>query len=650
MSDRKQFRTLAQPEAAHDAIASLSMRAAPEEVRVPEASGRTLTDRIDATLDVPGFDRATVDGYAVAARDTFGADESSPARLELAGEVHAGESPTVALETGECIEISTGAVVPTGADAVVMVERTDRDDGEILVRTSVAPGDRIMAAGTDIAAGERALGPGTRLSAREIGLLSALGVESVSVVGRPTVGIISTGEELVRPGEPLASAKGEIYDVNSHTIAAAVAEAGGEPRLYEHVGDDYEAMERVLREAATECDLLLSSGSTSASAVDVIYRVVEEAGELLLHGVAVKPGKPMLVGRIAESGYVGLPGYPVSALTIFRSFVAPAIRKAAERPPPESATLIGEMAVDERYSEGRLRLMPVGLVERGEPDETGDTPTQEHTQPSTERPLVYPVDKGSGATTSLVEADGIVEMPPEIERLDRGQQVTVRLFSPGIRPPPVFGIGEDDPAFSRLLDRIDSPRYLALGSREGVRRLRNGVPDVALTVESYAGDVEADLLGSWERRWGLLVPQGNPEGVAGIVDLVERSLRFANRPRTAGLRRSLEEAIETLAESRAVTVGSLTDAIEGYDATHRAHESPPRRVLGDTADVALGLEATARSLEMDFLPVGTERLCLLAQPERRSKAALGRLETALNDSEAVFDSLAGYRLIPADQS
>ncbi|MFW5949673.1 MAG: molybdopterin biosynthesis protein, partial [Halolamina sp.] len=390
MTDRKEFRDLTEPAKAHEAIASLDLEPEPETVSLEDARGRVLAERVDADLDVPGFDRASMDGYAVRASDTFGADEADPAALDLVGEVHAGSEPDVVVGEGECAEISTGAVMPDGADAVVMVERTDElGTGTIEIRTAVAPGDHVMPAGADIAAGQRALGPGTELTPREIGLLSALGKGEIEVRGKPTVGIVSTGDELVRPGMDLNSDAGQIYDVNSYTIAAGVEEAGGEAKLYPHAGDDMDAMEAALTNAAEACDLVLSSGSTSASAVDVVYRVIEERGELLLHGVSVKPGKPMLVGRLADSAYVGLPGYPVSALTIFRTFVAPAIRRAAAVPEPRTATVEGTLAAEERYTEGRTRLMPVGLVE----NEAGET-------------LVYPVDKGSGATTSLVEADG----------------------------------------------------------------------------------------------------------------------------------------------------------------------------------------------------------------------------------------------------
>jgi putative molybdopterin biosynthesis protein len=631
VSDRKEFRDLAPPEDAHAAIASLDLSPGTESVSLSDANGRVLAERVDAELDVPGFDRASMDGYAVRARDTFGADEADPAVLEQIGTVHAGEEPDVTVESGTCAEISTGAVMPDGADAVVMVERTDEVDEGIAVRTSLAPGDHVMLAGADIAAGARALGPGTELTPREIGLLSALGVDEVAVRGKPRVGIVSTGDELVRPGEDLHSERGQIYDVNSYTVAAGVAEAGGEPVLYPHAGDDYAEMERLLVQASEECDLVLSSGSTSASAVDVIYRVIEERGDLLLHGVAVKPGKPMLIGRLGgdadaghESAYVGLPGYPVSALTIFRTFVAPAIREAAGRPEPATATVTGRMAVRERYGEGRLRLMPVGLVE----SETGET-------------LVYPVDKGSGATTSLVEADGVVAVHPDTEYLAEGEEVEVQLFSPEVRPPSVFGVGEDDPLLSRLLDRLDRPRYLPVGSREGLRRLRNGVPDVAVVAGPQEREVETVELGGWTREWGLVVPAGNPENVAGLADLVDRDLRFVNRDTNSGLRTSLGTAVAELAEERGTTRHDLVDAIDGFELTVKAVESPARKVQAGDADAGLGLGATAERLGLSFVPLGKQSVVVHANPDRVEKRGVRAVAAAMDAAGDLADGLAG---------
>jgi len=627
VSERREFRDLASAADLRAAIADLDLGGGATTVPLDRARGRVLAERIDAEIDVPGFDRAAMDGYAVRAADTFGADEADPVALDLVGTVHAGETPDVMVEDGTAVEISTGAVLPPGADAVVKVERTTERDGAVAIRTAVAPGDSVMLAGADVAAGARALGPGTELTPREIGLLSALGVDSVPVRRAPRVGIISTGDELVRPGGDLDSAAGEIYDVNSYTIAAGVEEAGGDPVLYPHAGDDYAEMERLLHEAADECDLVLSSGSTSASAVDVIYRVVEDRGELLLHGVAVKPGKPTIVGRLGGSAYVGLPGYPVSALTIFRTFVAPAIRDAAGKPDPATATVTGEMAVRERYGEGRRRLMPAGLVADGD----GDT-------------LVYPVDKGSGATTSLVEADGVVEVGPDTDYLAAGETVTVTLFSPDVRAPTLLGAGEDDPLLSRLLDRVDRPRFLPVGARDGRRRLDEGVTDVAVTAGPVDAGEDAVPVGAWERDWGLAVPAGNPDDVAGLAALVDRDLRFVNRDTESGLRASLDAALSDLAADRDADRTALAEAIDGYGLGTKAHESPARAVASGEADAGLCLRSTAAKLDLGFVALGTETVRVVAAPDRAEKPGVRALAAAIEDAGDAAASLPGVSL------
>ncbi|MFB6168153.1 MAG: molybdopterin biosynthesis protein [Haloferacaceae archaeon] len=626
--ERKEFRELAPPDRAHEAVAGLDLSTGTDHVSIADARGRVLAERVDAGVDVPGFDRASLDGYAVRARDTFDADEASPVVLDHLGTVHAGETPDATVEPGGCVEVSTGAVLPPGADAVVMVEETDEVETGVAVRTRVAPGEAVMFAGADVAAGDRALGPGTRLTSREIGLLSALGLDEVPVRAKPVVGIVSTGDELVRPGEDLTHSRGEIYDVNSYSVAAGVEEAGGRATLYPHAGDDYDEMERLLREAADECDLVLSSGSTSASAVDVIYRVIEERGELLLHGVAVKPGKPMLVGRLGGSAYVGLPGYPVSALTIFRTFVAPAIREAAGLPEPRTATVTGRMAVRERYAEGRLRLTPVGLVEPGPDEREGPDDL-----------LVYPVDKGSGATTSLVEADGVVEMPADTEYLDRGERVSVELFSPDVRPPTLLSAGEDDPALSRLLDRVERPRHLPVGSREGLRRLREGALDAAVVAGPTDRSVASREVASWTREWGLVVAAES--GVDSLADLVDRDVRFVNRTTASGLRTSLDDALGELAVERGADRRDLSEEIAGYGAGVRAHESPVRAVARDDADAGVGLRATAERFDLPFCPLGEQSVRVLAAPARAEKPGVRAFAEAVAEG-AAFADLAGY--------
>jgi putative molybdopterin biosynthesis protein len=620
---------LSPPSALREAIAALEIGGDTETLRTRRASGRALTRRVDAAIDVPGFDRAAMDGYAVRGADTDGATPDDPVRLDLVARVRAGEPPRVEIGAGEAAEITTGAVMPPGADAVVIVERTEEVESGVSVRDSVTLGANVTPAGADVAAGSRALGPETRLSPREIGLLSALGHAEVEVRARPTVGIVPTGAELVDPGEEIDHAAGQIYDANSHTIAAGVGEAGGEPTVYPRVGDDPDAMEATLERAAGECNLVLSSGSTSAGAGDVIRDVIERRGELLVHGVAVKPGKPTLVGRLGGAGYVGLPGYPVSALSIFRVFVAPAIREAAGLPEAASGTVEATMATAERFSQARHRYVPVGLVASG----AGET-------------LAYPVDKGSGATTSLAYADGIVEMPADRDHLEAGESVSVEPFSPGDDPPPLLGIGEDDPVLARLLDRVDGSRYLPRGTRPGLRLFREEIPDVVAVAgpgPTSTADVGGDAveLGRWFREWGLVVPSGNPAGIDGLADLVDGDLLFANRGEDSGLRASLGGAVSGLAADCGIDRHDVVEAIEGFDRGFPGVESPARRVEAGRADAGVGLRSTAERLGLGFVGLGREPLAVFANADRTGKSGVTSLRDALASIEAIAEDVPG---------
>lgn len=627
---RKEFRELVPPERVESVLQGFDISGGAERVSLADSRGRVLAERVDARMDVPGFDRASMDGYAVKARDTFGASETQPVRLELLGVVHAGMEPEIKGEHGGAIEISTGAVMPPGTDAVVMVERTEQEGERITVTSAVAPGENIMAAGADISAGARGLGAGTVISPREIGLLSALGINEVSVVGKPTVGIVSTGNELVEPGAELDHAAGEIHDVNSYTIAAGIEEAGGSAKMYPLVEDTYEALFECLTVAGEECDLVLSSGSTSAGSVDLIHQVISEDGELLIHGVAVKPGKPMMIGSITETPFVGLPGYPVSALTIFQRFVAPIIRDAASIPSSPSLTVEGRMAVRERYAEGRLRFMPVGLVEAT----NGES-------------LVYPVDKGSGATTSLVEGDGFVEIPPETAELRANETVTVKLFSETVTPPSVLCVGEDDPVFSSVLDELQQPRFLHVGTAEGVRRLREGVPD-AIVVSGPSQEQNGDnvVLGEYYREWGIIVEAGNPKEVSGIDSLVSQDLTFVNRSRGSGLRDSFDEKIRAYGEEHGDSEETVKERIVGYETGVKAHASPARQVMRGVGEAGLGLRVTTDRLGVGFVPLGHERVRVVGNPDRRGKPGVRDLEELLSEMDRFVKSTTGYRAEP----
>lgn len=608
---RREFRSLASPAEAREAIASLALDGGTVEVPLEAAHGRVLATRIDAPLDVPGFDRAAMDGYAVRAEDTVGATETSPVELAVEGAVHAGEEPLDGVAPGTAVEVATGAVMPEGADAVVPVERTRERDGSVAIQSAVPPGDSVMPRGADIASGSRALGAGTRLGARHIGLLAAIGCETVPVEQSPRVGVVSTGDELVQPGDSLDHGAGQIYDVNSHSIASAVHAAGGDPTVYDVATDDRETLRSTLEQAAGECDLLLTSGSTSAGSSDLLYELVGTDGDELVHGVALKPGRPMLVGRLFGTPYVGLPGYPVSAMTVFRVFVAPRLREAAGRPEPAAATVEATLGTRVRYDGGRLRLLPVGLVGDGD----GSL-------------VAYAPAKGSGATTTLAEADGVVRMEPERALLSPGDTVTVEVFDPDASLPSLLAVGASDPLAFEVFGALDAPRHLALGRADARRWVTDGIPDVV--VAAGTPPVEGDVLARWRREWGLAVPEGNPAGIGGVADL--QAVQFVNLDEDVWLRDAFEEAL-----TDADVDG---EAIDGYHRELPGLESAARSVAAGRADAGLALRRTAASLPVSFVGIGKQDVSLVATAGRRDKESLGTLETAIDG--VAFDSAVGY--------
>ena len=240
-----------------------------------------------------------------------------------------------------------------------------------------------------------------------------------------------------------------------------------------------------------------------------------------------------------------------------------------------------------------------------------------------------------------MEADGVVAVPPNVEYLEEGETVAVRLFSPDVRPPRLFGAGEDDPALSRLLDRVDRPRYLSVGSRQGLRRLRDSVTDVAVVTGEASPDKAVEL-GGWTRKWGLVVPAGNPQNVDGVADIIDRELRFVNRTADSGLRTTLGNAVAALADERGRDRHDVVEAIDGFEFAVRAHESPARKVIEGQADVGLGLEATAERLGGAFVSCGEEPVRVFASESRRGKPGVEALASALDDVGSVVSDLPGY--------
>ncbi len=333
-----------------------------------DALGRVLASDVLAPLDVPPFDRSGVDGFALRASDTTGASDATPLRLRLNREVIAcGHAPRIEVTPITATTIATGGVVPRGADAIIMIEHTelldDPENPSVEIRRAVAPGQFIAYAGSDIARGETLLRKGTLLGSREIGMLAACGIAHVDVVRKPKVAVLSTGDELVQPGEALSPAK--IYDSNGAIVAAAVTEAGGEPVAYGAFPDDETLLGDAMRKGLADADMLILSGGTSKGAGDLSHRIVSTLGEpgILVHGVALKPGKPLCLAVANGKPVVVLPGFPTSAIFTFHAFVAPVIRALAGLPPENPKTVSARVPTRVPSELGRKEFALVALVE-----------------------------------------------------------------------------------------------------------------------------------------------------------------------------------------------------------------------------------------------------------------------------------------------
>jgi len=383
-----------------------------ETVSISEAHERVLAQDIVAPLNIPPFSRSTVDGYAVKAADTFGASEDQPVTLKFCGHVVIGESPNVAVKNGLAAEIVTGAPLPDGADSVVMVEQTTQKGNNVSVHRPVSIGENLMAAGSDIRKGETVLKAGRFLGSREIGVVAAIGLTEVVVYRRPKVAVLSTGGEVVAPGEPLPP--GKIYDINAHTLCAAVREAGGEPINLGIVPDKKDKLTKALKNALGSADAVITSGGVSVGPKDFTPQVVDSLGKpgVIISGVAVKPGKPMTIAVVDGKPVFSLPGNPTSSLFMFSVFVHPVIVKLAGRPEEELPKLKAVAAKKMFPARGRRTFIMVNLAY----DKNGTL-------------LVSPVPTGlSGAITTLAKADGFVEISEKQQFVDAGTEIDVYLF------------------------------------------------------------------------------------------------------------------------------------------------------------------------------------------------------------------------------
>ena len=380
-----------------------------ESVQLSDACGRTLGENILSAEDVPDFNRSMVDGYAVFARDTFGSSESIPSLLKLMGEVKMGESACKALEKDTCTAVPTGGDIPEDADAVVMLEYTENyGDGTIGIVKPVAPGDNMIFRGDDVSLGEMLLPSGHKITPHDIGALAALGISTVKVYKRPLFGIISTGDELVDFTQK--PQKGQVRNVNSILLEAVVKSSGGQIKSYGIIRDDEDALDRTVEKAASECQAVLISGGSSVGMKDATARVIEKQGSILFHGIAMKPGKPTILGSIGGKPVFGLPGHPVAAYFVAQLFVVPLIgfmMSRQEKIFSVTATLCEAIS----SNHGRAEYVGVKL-------ENNDNAV-----------TALPIHGKSGLISILSGSDGYICIPRDCEGLPKGAVVFVTRWN-----------------------------------------------------------------------------------------------------------------------------------------------------------------------------------------------------------------------------
>ena len=608
-----------------------------EKIKIEKALNRVLAENIVAPLDVPPFDRAMYDGFAVIASDTYMAYEDRPVKLRVIGNINAGQFPKVKVEKGSAVEIGTGGVIPPGANAVVMVEQTSREGDTVYVYKSVAAGQNIQPAGSDLRIGEIVLNKGTVLSPREIGVIAALGIKEISVFKRPKIALISTGDEIENLGGELPP--GKIYDINSYSIGNAIREAGGETIFLGIARDNAEEIYEKIKKGLNIADVVMTSGSTSAGVKDILYNLINKLGKpgIIVHGIKISPGKPTLIGIINGKLFIGLPGYPTSALSIFMRIVAPIIREIGGYP-RDKLTLTVKAKVNTKIQSvhGRRTFIPVSLIKSNEG-----------------RYIAFPTRWGSGSISTLAFADGFIEIPENVNYIDEGTEVNVKLFGDTIQTPDIFITGSHclgiDFIISLHKKRNPNIRYRVIhtGSQGGLASMRRGEPDIAGThlLDEYTGTYNIPFIKRYQlaekvvlvkgyiRKQGFAVKKGNPKRIKNWEDLLREDVTVINRIPGSGTRVLFDLKLKELAKRRETTLKELTEQIDGYHIEAKSHNAVGAAIKIGRADVGLTIEPIAHMYGLDFIPVADEEYDFIIAKNRLDKKEVREFIEILKSKE-----------------
>jgi putative molybdopterin biosynthesis protein len=630
-----------------------------ESVRLENALDRVLAEDVVADCDVPGFDRANVDGFAVKAADTFGATESHPRFVALNTEVLSpGVVPRQVVRSGAASPIATGGMLPRGADAVLMIEHSDiapavdaataAASAQLRITRAVSPGEHVSFAGTDIARGETVLRGGQLLTSREIGVLAAIGRAEVTVFRRPRVAVLSTGDEIIAPGEPLRP--GGVFDSNGAILASAIREAGGEPIALGIVADDEALLAKRVAQGL-DYDLVLLSGGTSKGAGDLSYRVVRRWNDpgIVAHGVALKPGKPICLAVTGGKPVVILPGFPTSAIFTFHEFVAPVIRALAGRPAAQAEQVAAKIPMRVNSERGRTEYLLVNLV-RGDdrpaahaPADGGDG-VKSSSAGSPQSLFAYPMGKGSGSVTTFSAADGFITIDQHTEMIEADATVQVQLLGHRLEPADLVVIGSHCVGLDYLLGRLQrqgvSVKTLSVGSTGGLAAARRGQCDLAgihlLDPESgvynrpFLGD-DLELIPGYGRLQGFVYRRADcrfeGQSLEGAVSaaVADPDCTMVNRNAGSGTRILIDRLLAAHAPKPA--------EIPGYAIQARSHNAVAAAVSQGRADWGIAIDSVARLYGLGFIPLAEERYDFITPRIRSGRPAVRAFSRLLADDE-----------------
>ncbi len=577
----KYLDTVTLDEALAVALDKLTPPISAEIVKSADALGRVTSEAVYARWSVPHYNASAMDGVATFSGRTFGATETTP----------------TVLSAGEYQPVDTGDPLPFGCDCVIMAEDIiEHESGAIELHAAAAPYTNVRQIGEDVCQGEMLLPQRTVLTPAALGALLAAGVWEVSVLKRPVVGIIPTGDEIVPPVK--TPEKGEIIEFNSSIFAGMIKNAGAEARVYSIAPDKLDSIKAALLEAARDCDMILINAGSSKGREDYTAAAIRELGEVFLHGVSIRPGKPVILGRVGATPCVGVPGYPVSGYIVVEQLVLPAIRAMLGGAQPE----LHIDAVLTRPLQSPLNYREFVRVKLGQVDG---------------RCVVTPLNRGAGVITSLTKADGILDIPLDTERLEAGEAVSVRLLrrEDEIESTIVI-IGSHDPLLDELADiaRADG-RFISsshVGSMGGVTAMRRGEAHVSAIhlldeqtgaynksyFDKYFKDSNVRLYKGVGRAQGLIVQAGNPKGIRSVADLTREGMRFVNRQRGSGTRILLDYLLKT--------EGIAGESIYGYSREEYTHLSVAAKIASDDCDAGLGVYSAAKAYGLDFIEIGWE--------------------------------------------